>query len=333
MARCAGSSASNPCPRIISTNPKGRSNPALSSCCCLRVGTATQGFLRLRCPDCGDEHLLAFTCNGRHFCPSCHQRRVRQTAAWIATSVCHEVPYRQFVFTIPRVLRGILGKRRDLLHLLAADVLTNHPARSPCPGAPPPAVVSSAAGGSLDRRHRLPGFLGRFGGGGRFGWLSGRLEARLPRRPGWPSSEMRCERKTRAHSLSRVPPPSRAVRAGPTVRPYQRNGRTQPRSLCSWSRAFQSRDGCCSFPKNLLGKAVWKVIVGAVGLSREFSNHLWSLPQLHRPFCLPLFRFRPILPAFACAPVPNAISHQPQLLRLAARDGKCAASARSPVLH
>jgi ribosomal protein S27E len=78
----------------------------------LRCGDLASGFLRLRCPDCGDEHLLAFTCKGRHFCPSCHQRRVRQTAAWIATSVCHEVPHRQFVFTIPRVLRGIFRKTR-----------------------------------------------------------------------------------------------------------------------------------------------------------------------------------------------------------------------------
>ncbi|MCP5538289.1 MAG: transposase [Akkermansiaceae bacterium] len=46
---------------------------------------------------------------------SCHQRRVRGTSAWIAGSVCHAVPHRQFVFTIPRVLRGIFRKRRRLL--------------------------------------------------------------------------------------------------------------------------------------------------------------------------------------------------------------------------
>ena len=55
---------------------------------------------------------------GRHFCPSCHQRRVGSTSDWIATSVCHEVPHRQFVFTIPKVLRGIFRKRRHLLTLL-----------------------------------------------------------------------------------------------------------------------------------------------------------------------------------------------------------------------
>ncbi|MGY8659295.1 MAG: IS91 family transposase, partial [Verrucomicrobiales bacterium] len=84
----------------------------------LRCGDLASGFTRLQCTDCGHERLLAFTCKGRHFCPSCHQRRVRSTSDWIATAVCHEVPHRQFVFTIPRVLRGIFRKRRRLLTLL-----------------------------------------------------------------------------------------------------------------------------------------------------------------------------------------------------------------------
>jgi hypothetical protein len=92
----------------------------------LRCGDLAAGFTRFLCPDCGHERLLAFTCKGRHLCPACHQRRVRQTADWIASSVCHEVPHRQFVFTIPKILRGIFRKRRDLLHLLfktATDTL------------------------------------------------------------------------------------------------------------------------------------------------------------------------------------------------------------------
>jgi hypothetical protein len=49
---------------------------------------------------------------------TCHQRRVRSTSDWIATAVCHEVPHRQFVFTIPKVLRGIFRKRRKRRQLL-----------------------------------------------------------------------------------------------------------------------------------------------------------------------------------------------------------------------
>jgi hypothetical protein len=82
----------------------------------LRCGDLAAGFTRFQCPDCGHEKLLAFTCKSRHFCPACHQRRVRQTAAWIAASVCHETPHRQFTF--PKMLRGIFRKRRHLLHIL-----------------------------------------------------------------------------------------------------------------------------------------------------------------------------------------------------------------------
>jgi excisionase family DNA binding protein len=49
---------------------------------------------------------------------ACHQRRTHTIGEWIVTAVCHEVPHRQFVFTIPRVLRGIFRKRRHLLTLL-----------------------------------------------------------------------------------------------------------------------------------------------------------------------------------------------------------------------
>ena len=83
-----------------------------------RCGDLSAGFTRLQCPDCGHEKLVAFTCKGRHFCPACHMRRVRTTGTWIASAVCREVPHRQFVFTIPRMLRGIFRKRRHLLALL-----------------------------------------------------------------------------------------------------------------------------------------------------------------------------------------------------------------------
>ncbi len=92
----------------------------------LRCGDLASGFTRLQCPDCGHERLLAFTCKTRHFCPACHQRRVRATGEWIADSVCRDVPHRQFVFTMPKVLRGIFRKRRQFLSLLfrtAADTL------------------------------------------------------------------------------------------------------------------------------------------------------------------------------------------------------------------
>ncbi len=84
----------------------------------LRCGDLAAGFTRYHCPDCGHQHLLPFTCKSRHFCPACHQRRTLQTGTWIATTVCQPVPHRQYVFTIPKILRSIFRKRRHLLHHL-----------------------------------------------------------------------------------------------------------------------------------------------------------------------------------------------------------------------
>ena len=80
-----------------------------------RCGDLAAGFSRLVCTDCGHPHLLAFTCKARYLCPACHQRRTLQSARWIAHHVCLPVPHRQFVFTIPKILRGIFRKRRHLL--------------------------------------------------------------------------------------------------------------------------------------------------------------------------------------------------------------------------
>ena len=107
-----------------------------------RCGDLAAGFTRLQCPDCGHERLLAFTCKTRHFCPSCHQRKVRSTGDWIARVLCFDVPHRQFavpcghsrhfgralslrlsVFTMPKPLRGIFRKRRKLLdHLFTTAI-------------------------------------------------------------------------------------------------------------------------------------------------------------------------------------------------------------------
>ena len=37
----------------------------------LECGVLRFGFARVRCYTCHHEYLLAFSCKGRHFCPSC----------------------------------------------------------------------------------------------------------------------------------------------------------------------------------------------------------------------------------------------------------------------
>jgi Putative transposase len=63
---------------------------------------------------------------GRYFCPSCHQKRVLQFGAWVADEVLAPVPHRQYVFTVPKMLRVYFRRDRRLLGKLsrcAADAM------------------------------------------------------------------------------------------------------------------------------------------------------------------------------------------------------------------
>ena len=39
-------------------------------------GILHNGFARVKCRKCNHEYLLTFSCKRRHFCPSCHAKRV-----------------------------------------------------------------------------------------------------------------------------------------------------------------------------------------------------------------------------------------------------------------
>jgi hypothetical protein len=44
----------------------------------LDYGNLNHVFARMKCKDCGHECLLAFSCQRRHFRPSCHQKRMME---------------------------------------------------------------------------------------------------------------------------------------------------------------------------------------------------------------------------------------------------------------
>ena len=79
----------------------------------------TNGFARVRCGECGHEYLLAFSCKRRHFCPSCHQKRVVEFGEWLCEEVLKAVPHRHFVFSIPKILRRHFLYDRKLLSELS----------------------------------------------------------------------------------------------------------------------------------------------------------------------------------------------------------------------
>jgi hypothetical protein len=85
----------------------------------LDCGILEHGFVRARCPQCGNDFFVAFSCITRFFCSSCAEKRILLWASWIKDNVLHNVPHRQWVFTIPKVLRRLFYRDRKLLALLA----------------------------------------------------------------------------------------------------------------------------------------------------------------------------------------------------------------------
>jgi len=81
----------------------------------LDCGDLERGFARVRCDHCQHEYLLAFSCKGRWFCPSCHQKKVQLFGALLTETILFPVPHRHFTFGIPKMLRPYFHFNRDLL--------------------------------------------------------------------------------------------------------------------------------------------------------------------------------------------------------------------------
>lgn len=72
-------------------------------------GILANGFARIRCPDCGYERLVAFSCKARS-CPSCNARRMEDAAEHLVRNVFPTVPVRQWVLSLPRNLRFLAAR-------------------------------------------------------------------------------------------------------------------------------------------------------------------------------------------------------------------------------
>ena len=85
----------------------------------LDCGNPMCGFARIRCPDCGEERLLCFSCKTRGFCPSCHAKRREEWSEWMREELLLDVPHRQVVFTLPKMLRLFFLYKRAFLSSLS----------------------------------------------------------------------------------------------------------------------------------------------------------------------------------------------------------------------
>lgn len=81
----------------------------------LRCGILAYGFLRARCQACHHEHLVAFACKRRGFCPSCCGRRMSETAIHLVDQVFPIKPVRQWVLSFPIPVRLVLAINPKLM--------------------------------------------------------------------------------------------------------------------------------------------------------------------------------------------------------------------------
>ena len=88
----------------------------------LQCGDLRHGFARIRCSECKREYLLAFSCRGRWFCPSCHAKIVVQFGERLRREILYPVPHRQYVFSIPIIIRSFFRYDRKLLGRLCQCV-------------------------------------------------------------------------------------------------------------------------------------------------------------------------------------------------------------------
>jgi hypothetical protein len=82
----------------------------------LRCGVLAHGFVRsVRCDECKEETVVAFSCKGRGVCPSCNTRRAHVTAAHLVDNVLPHTPFRQWTLSFPIQIRWLLMRDTKLL--------------------------------------------------------------------------------------------------------------------------------------------------------------------------------------------------------------------------
>lgn len=86
----------------------------------LTCGRLARGFVRFRCYECRADLLVAFSCKGRGFCPSCTGRRMASLAAHLVDEVLGWLPVRQWVLTTPHRLRYALAYDQRLCRRVLA---------------------------------------------------------------------------------------------------------------------------------------------------------------------------------------------------------------------
>ena len=88
----------------------------------IECGIHRFGVARYRCPKCGEDAFVPFSCKIRGLCPSCDAKRATVTMANAVDRLLPEQRYRQWVFVVPKRLRrlmdippGLIGEAASIL--------------------------------------------------------------------------------------------------------------------------------------------------------------------------------------------------------------------------
>ena len=73
----------------------------------MACGDYRKGIAKIQCtnPRCKAEYFRPFSCSVFHLCPSCSQKRTLLLGEYMNERLLLRLPHRQFVFTLPKVLR------------------------------------------------------------------------------------------------------------------------------------------------------------------------------------------------------------------------------------
>jgi hypothetical protein len=82
----------------------------------IECGDYSKGVARIQCtnPDCKFEYFRPFSCKSWYLCPSCNQKRLLLFSEHLSEIVLLNLPHRQFVFTLPKLLRPYFKYDRNL---------------------------------------------------------------------------------------------------------------------------------------------------------------------------------------------------------------------------
>ena len=79
----------------------------------ITCGILAHGFCRVHCDSCLQDRLVAWSCKGRGFCPSCMGRRMAEMQVHLSERVLGDTPIRQWVLTVPKPIRYLLAYHRN----------------------------------------------------------------------------------------------------------------------------------------------------------------------------------------------------------------------------